>query len=102
MQMNRTRYSDLDSLVSAEVRSEVARKRGPSISAIAANIGVRRASLSHRLNGHAPFTPSLLAAVAAELGTTAAEIISRAEEALDADSKIEMSLSAALAAEGDR
>ena len=47
---------------------------------------MRRTTLSARINGHIPFSPSLLSAVAKMLGTTASEITSRAERALDCSS----------------
>lgn len=81
MQMNRTRYTELDSGVAAEVRAEIARSGTATVKGIAESLGIRRATLSSRVNGHAAFTPSLLAAVAAELGTTASDLIARAERA---------------------
>lgn len=49
---------------------------------IAENLEIRRATLSARVNGHAPFTPALLASVAAMLGCSATEIVGRAERAV--------------------
>ena len=79
MQMNRTRYSEVDAAVAAEIRVEIARNRGVSVSSIANELGMRRATLSARVNGHVAFTPGELSAVAMMLGTTAAMITSRAE-----------------------
>ena len=78
--------SDLDAAVAAEVRAELGRQRRVTVSAIAEAQGMRRATLSARVNGHAPFSPSLLSAVATHLGTTASEITARAERALADDS----------------
>jgi plasmid maintenance system antidote protein VapI len=83
MEMNRIGFTGLDAGVAAEVRSEIARSRTASVKGLAEKLGIRRATLSSRVNGHAAFTPSLLAAVAAELGTTASSIIARAERAID-------------------
>jgi len=80
--MNRNRYDVLDGLVSAEVRSEIARAKAVSVKGLAERVGIRRATLSARVNGHAAFTPTLLAAVAAELGTTASRLVARAEQAM--------------------
>lgn len=88
--MNRTGYSEMDDAVAAEVRADIARNRTASVSGIAERLGIRRATLSGRVNGHAPFAPSLLAAVAAELGTTASDIVRRAEEALAVASSPEL------------
>ena len=77
--MNRTGYTSLDGAVAEEVRALIARTRGVSIKNIAEKLGVRRATLSARVNGHVPFAPSLLAAVAGELGATASELVARAE-----------------------
>lgn len=81
MQMNRTRYTDLDRRVAAEVRAEIARNGTATVTGLAETLGIRRATLSTRINGHAAFTPSLLAAVAAQLDTTASDLIARAESA---------------------
>lgn len=81
MQTNRNGFTDLDAGVAAEVRSDIARIKNVSVSSIAEDLGIRRATLSARVNGHVPFAPSLLSAVAAKLGTTASEIVFRAEQA---------------------
>lgn len=82
MQMNRNGYDDLDAEVSAEVRALIARNLNASVKAIAEKRGIRRATLSARVNGHVAFTSSELAVVAAELGTTASEIVARAEKVI--------------------
>ncbi|MCC4249531.1 helix-turn-helix domain-containing protein [Microbacterium testaceum] len=82
MQPNRNGFTDLDAGVAAEVRSDIARMKNVSVSSIAEALGIRRATLSARVNAHVPFAPSLLSAVAAHLGTTASEIVARAERAL--------------------
>lgn len=82
MDLNRTGYTRLDEAVSEEVRALIARTKGVSVKSIAEELGIRRATLSSRVNGHAAFAPSLLAAVAERLGTTASEIVARAERAL--------------------
>lgn len=83
MDMNRIGFTGLDAGVAAEVRSEIARSRTVSIKGIAEKLGIRRATLSARVNGHAAFTPSLLAAVAGELGTTASVLVARAERSIE-------------------
>lgn len=81
--MTPNRYgTGLDAAVAAEIRAELGRQGGVTISAIAEAENMRRATLSARINGHAPFSPSLLSAVAAHLGTTASEITARAERVL--------------------
>lgn len=79
--MNRTGYRAVDDAVANEVRAEIKRNPDVSVKGIAEALGMRRATLSHRVNGHIPFAPSLLAAVATELGMTASEIVARAERA---------------------
>ena len=80
--MNRIGYTSLDEAVSEEVRALIARTKGVSVKSIAEDLGIRRATLSSRVNGHTAFTSSLLSAVASRLGTTASEITARAERAL--------------------
>lgn len=82
MDMNRTGYTDLDEAVAEEVRALIARTKGVSIKSLAEDLGIRRATLSLRVNGRAAFVPSLLSAVASRLGTTASDIVARAEQAL--------------------
>lgn len=83
MQMNRTGYTSFDDIVAAEVRAEI-RRRGASVTALAEVLGMRRTTLSGRVNGQAPFTPSTLAAVARQLGTTASALTVRAEKVASA------------------
>lgn len=71
-------------LLAAEVRADLARGR-VGIASVATRIGMRRATLSQRLNGHSPFTLAELDAVASVLGTTASELIARAETVREAD-----------------
>lgn len=82
MSMNRNRVTGLDLAVARELRAEIARQPDISVSAIALALGMRRATLSARLNAHVPFSPSLMHSVAGLLGTSAAEITSRAQLAL--------------------
>lgn len=84
MTANRIGFTDLDAGVAAEVRSEIARTKTVTVSSLAADLGIRRATLSARVNGHAPFAPSLLASVAERLGTSASAIVARAEARLAA------------------
>ncbi|PRB09254.1 hypothetical protein CQ047_11285 [Microbacterium sp. MYb72] len=65
-----------------EVRALIARTKGVSVKSIAEDLDIRRATLSSRVNGPAAFSPSLLSAVAARLGTTASDLVARAERAL--------------------
>lgn len=81
MNQNRNGYN-LDLEVAAEVRSSIARIPGASVKGIAETLDIRRATLSQRVNGHVPFSPALLSGVARELGTTASEIVRRAEATL--------------------
>ena len=76
--MNLDRYTDLDAAVASEVRAEAARV-GLSVSRLADRVGVRRHTLSARLNGPTPFRPSELSAVASALGVTASALVARAE-----------------------
>lgn len=78
---NRNRLT-FDIAVSAEVRAEIARHHGTTVLALSERLGIRRATLSDRVNGKSPFTTALLSAVATELGTTASEITRRAEAEL--------------------
>jgi len=87
MQPNRNGFTDLDAGVAAEVRSDIARLKNVSVKSIAEDLGIRRATLSARVNGHVPFAPSLLSAVAFRLGTSASAIVARAEEAAAAQSE---------------
>ncbi|MCZ2261376.1 hypothetical protein [Isoptericola sp. QY 916] len=82
MNPNRNR-SNLDAAVAAEVRAEIARHPEVSVSSIARDLNMRRSTLSVRTNGHVPFSPSGLADVAQFLGTTASELVARAERAIE-------------------
>ncbi len=84
MHPNRNGFTDLDACVAAVVRTEITQNPAVSVKGIAETLDIRRATLSSRVNGHAPFAPSLLAAVAAELGLKASEVVARAEQLLDA------------------
>ncbi len=72
-------YAGLDSAVADEIKSRLAVTRGVTVTSAADALNVRRATLSARVNGHAPFSPSLLADMAALLGTTASEVMAAAE-----------------------
>ncbi|GAA4627322.1 helix-turn-helix transcriptional regulator [Cellulomonas oligotrophica] len=76
---NRNGSTLLDRTVAGEVRAEIARHRDVSVSHIAEALDIRRATLSARLNGHVPFSPSLLSDVAQLLGTSASALTARAE-----------------------
>ena len=79
MNVNRNGLKPLDQLVAAEVRAEIARHPDISVKGIAEALNMRRATLTARTTGHVPFSAALLSAVASQLGTTASEIIARAE-----------------------
>lgn len=83
MTANRYGSTALDEAVAAEVRAEIGRHSDVTVSGIALKLCMRRATLSTRVNGHAPFSPSLLSAVARSLGTTASEITRRAEASVE-------------------
>ena len=74
----------LDRAVAAEVRAAIARTSGASITGAAAALGLRRATLSVRINGHVPFSPGELGSIACYLGTTASDLLLRAERELAA------------------
>lgn len=78
---NRNGYT-FDEAVAAEVRAEMARQ-SLTTSTIADRIGVRRATIATRINGLAAFRSSELHGVARVLGLPAAELVARAELALD-------------------
>lgn len=73
------KYTSLDQAVADEVKARIAVTRGVTVSGVADALDVRRATLSARVNGHAPFSPDFLRQVAAHLGTTASEITAAAE-----------------------
>ena len=72
----------LDAAVAAEVRAEIARHKGASVSALAASLGVRRATLAVRVAGDVAFRPAELHHLARALDTSASAIVARAEAAL--------------------
>lgn len=53
--------------------------RGVTVKSAAEALDIRRATLSARVNGHVPFSPSLLASLAGLLGTTLPEVMAAAE-----------------------
>ncbi len=73
--------------MSAEVRAEIARTQSVTVSGLAARLGIRRATLAAKVNGQAAFRPSELHRVALALGTTASELVRRAEAALARDAE---------------
>lgn len=85
MSTNRNGFTTLDAYVAAEVAAEIAGNPAVSVKGIAESLQMRRATLTERTRGRRPFSPSLLSAVAAEFGTTASEIVARAEAKLAAD-----------------
>lgn len=85
MELNRNGFTGLDAGVAAEVRAEIARSRTVTVKGLSERLGIRRATLSDRVNGHAAFSPSLLAAVGEQLGVKASELVARAEHALAAE-----------------
>jgi hypothetical protein len=89
MKKNPNRFTALDGAVAAEVRADIARDPDATVKGIAEKLFMRRATLSSRVNGHAAFAPSLLAAVADELGTTASAIVARAEARLAEEADVE-------------
>lgn len=82
MMMNRPGYTTLDQAIAGEVRAEFARQNKKTWSDLADSLGIRRATLSARINGHQPFTTGQLVAVAHFLGTTAEAITAEAERRL--------------------
>lgn len=64
--------------IASEIRAEVAR-RGTTLGAVASSADMTRQSLSRKLNGHNDFTLTELRRVAAALGTTLPELITRAD-----------------------
>lgn len=80
--MNRNGYT-FDEAVSAEVRAQIARTPGMTVVALAKLLNVRRATLASRVNGHTPFRPAELHAVARRIGVRASDLIARAEATFD-------------------
>lgn len=72
-------YAGLDSAVADEIKARLAVARGATVKGAAEALDVRRATLSARVNGHAPFSPELLAGMADYLGTTVPEVMAAAE-----------------------
>jgi len=79
MTANRNRSTDLDVEVANQVKSLIAITPGASVSKIADDLNMRRATLSVRVNGHVPFAPDLLSAVARRLDTKASDLVRAAE-----------------------
>jgi hypothetical protein len=74
----------LDLALAAEVRAEIARHRpdGVTVSSVAQDISMRRATFTERYLGRRPFSPGELAAVASALGLRASDLFARAEASL--------------------
>lgn len=85
MNTNRPGYSTLDEAVAAEVRAEFARQRDKTISELSEQQGLRRATLSKRINGQQPFTIGELTKVANYLGTTAEALTAEAKRRMQHD-----------------
>lgn len=82
MTVNPFRHIGFGEAVAREVKMLIAGTKGASVKSIAEATDIRRATLSNRLNGHSTFNIDELGAVARALGTTAAAILTRAEQAL--------------------
>ncbi|WP_250504883.1 helix-turn-helix domain-containing protein [Bowdeniella massiliensis] len=78
MNMNRTRYTPIGGAVAAEVRAELARQQ-IGISDLAERVGMARTTLSRKINKTGAFTPAELSRIGHELGTSAADLMRRAE-----------------------
>ncbi len=65
--------------VADEVRRMLATRRDLSVAGLARSMRMRRATLSVRISGDVPFSPSLLDSVARAMGTTASAVVARAE-----------------------
>ena len=78
----------LDAAVAAEVRAEIARRKGASVSALAARLGMRRATLAGRVAGEVAFRPAELHHLARALDTSASAIVARAEATLARDAAV--------------
>lgn len=85
MTANRNRSTTLDQEVSRQVKIRIATSPEVSISSLARDLDMRRATLSARVNGAVPFAPSLLSQVARRLNASASEIVSDAEKSLSAE-----------------
>ena len=86
MTPNRYGSTDLDQAVARQIKILIAVTPGVSVASLARDIGMRRATLSARVNGHAGFNPSLIAQVATRLDTTASAIVAAAERSVDTSS----------------
>lgn len=85
MTMYQGKYANLDEALSDEVKARIAVTRGVTVKSISEDLLLRRATLSARVNGHAPFSLTLLVAVASRLGTTATELVAAAERRRQSD-----------------
>ncbi|MFI6428502.1 hypothetical protein [Promicromonospora sp. NPDC050880] len=72
----------LDAAVASEIRADMARL-GFNISGMATAINMNRQPFTERYHGRRPFYPSELHKVAEVLGSTASEIVARAERTVD-------------------
>lgn len=88
MDMNRPGYTTLDQAIAAEVRAEFARQRDKTISELADELNLRRATLSARINGHQAFTTGELVETAHYPGTTAEALIAEAERRVETVEKV--------------
>ena len=57
MTPNRYGSTDLDQAVARQIKILIAATPGVSVASLARDIGMRRATLSARVNGHAGFNP---------------------------------------------
>lgn len=78
MNTNRTRYTPIGDAIAAEVRAELARQQ-IGISELAQRVGMARTTLSRKINQTGAFTPAELSHIGHELGTSAADLMRRAE-----------------------
>ncbi|MCI6584058.1 MAG: helix-turn-helix domain-containing protein [Mobiluncus sp.] len=81
MATNRTRYKSLSAgtVLAREIKAELVRK-GESVSDLANALGIRRATISNKLNGRTPIATDELFAISDQLGLSPAELIARAEK----------------------
>ena len=81
MTQNRNRSTPLDLALAGEVRASIARQRPKkSVSGLASALGIRRATISNRINGHIPFSFSELELVAEYLGTSSIDLLAKAKQ----------------------
>lgn len=83
MNLTLNKITKLDLAISTEVRAELARQKGKSVSGFARALGYRRPTISDRINGHQPFTPGLLEAAAEYLDIDSQEIYQRAKRSIE-------------------